>query len=157
MSDEGHDVSTRIEAWFAAQPDLPVERFGERGWLTMLRGEHKRTIPVHVELGTHNLFVQSFFMRAPDENQAQLYEFLLHRQLRTYVLRFALEDTGDVLIVGVLPLHAVTDDELDRLLGQLLVTADEAFDTALRLGFESYIEREQAWRAQVGAPRNPIS
>jgi hypothetical protein len=69
----------------------------------------------------------------------------------------AVADEGDVLLVGVLPNRAVDDAELDRVLGQLLATADEAFDTALRLGFASYIEREQAWRARVGAPRNPIT
>jgi hypothetical protein len=51
----------------------------------------------------------------------------------------------------------VTEDELDRLLGQLLSAADDAFDRALRLGFASYIEREQEWRERSGLARNPIS
>lgn len=140
-----------VDGWFAAHPDLEVERVGSRGWLTVLRGERKRTIPVHLEVGAHVLAVQSFFMRAPDDNEAATYAFLLRRNLRTYVLRFALSAEGDVLLLGVLPLHAVTADELDRVLGQLLSAADDAFDSALRIGFESYIEREQAWRARVGA------
>jgi hypothetical protein len=146
-----------IDAWFAAQPDLEVERSGDAGWLTVLRGEHKRTIPVHLELGEQTLLVRSFFLRAPDENEGALYAFLLRRHLRTYVFRFALDETGDLLLVGVVPLAALTADELDRLLGQLLAAADEAFDAALRLGFASYIEREQAWRASVGQRRNPVS
>jgi hypothetical protein len=82
---------------------------------------------------------------------------LLRRNLRSYTLRFALHPDGDVLLVGVVPLEAVTDVELDRVLGQLLAIADETFNEALRLGFAGYIEREQAWRSAAGLPRNPIS
>lgn len=146
-----------IEAWFAAHPELSAERVGARGWFTVLTGEHKRTIPVHLEPGAHNLIVESFFMRAPDENEAEVYAYLLRRNLRTYLLRFALYASGDVMLVGVLPNAAVTGEELDRLLGQLLVAADESYPPALRAGFSSYIDREQAWRERLGMARNPIT
>jgi hypothetical protein len=151
------DAAATVGAWLTAQPELRAERLAGDAWLLMLSGEHKKTIPVHISVGERETLVQSFFMRAPDENEAALYAYLLRRNLRSYVLRFAVADEGDVLLVGVLPNRAVDDAELDRVLGQLLATADEAFDTALRLGFASYIEREQAWRARVGAPRNPIT
>jgi hypothetical protein len=112
---------------------------------------------VYLEVGGSNLVVESFFMAAPDENQAEVYAYLLRRNTRTYTFRFALYDSGDLMLVGVVPLAALTADELDRMLGQLLVAADESYDPALRTGFSSYIDREQAWRAKVGAPRNPIS
>lgn len=123
----------------------------------MLAGEHKRTVGVTVSIGDHTLTAQSFFMRAPDEDREGVYGLLLRRNLRSYTLRFALHPDGDVLLVGVLPLAAVTDDELDRMLGQLLAVADSTFNEALRLGFAHYIEREQAWRRQSGMPPNPIS
>lgn len=138
-------------------PELHLVREGDDRWFAMLAGDHKRTIPVLLQLGDHTLDVSSFFMRAPDENEAGLYRYLLRRNLRTYLLRFALHPDGDILLVGLLPTAAVTVDTLDHLLGQLLVAADEAFDHALRLGFSSYIEREQAWRAQTGLGRNPIT
>lgn len=146
-----------IDAWFASAEGIEVEREGDRGWLTMLRGERKRTIPVYLELGAHDLVVESFFMRAPDERHGEVYEFLLRRNLRTYTLRFALYDSGDVMLVGVLPRHAVTTDELDRLMGQLLSAADDAYWPAIRTGFSSYIEREQEWRSKMGMGRNPIT
>lgn len=146
-----------VAEWLAAQPELPSERAGEAAWDVMLSGERKRTIPVRLEVGAHTLTLRSFFMRAPDENADELYGYLLRRNLRSYTLRFALHPDGDVLLVGVLPLAAVTGDELDRTLGQVLAVADDAFDHALRTGFASYIEREQAWRAQSGLGRNPIS
>ncbi len=150
-------TAAAIDGWFAAQGDLDVERRGDAGWITVLRGERKRTIPVYLELGAHTLVVESFFMTAPDEHHAEVYALLLARNLRTYTLRFALYDTGDVMLVGVVPRHAVTADELDRTLGQLLAAADDAYWPAIRLGFGTYIEREQAWRSKVGIGRNPIT
>lgn len=154
------DAVEALEGWFAGEPDVSVESIesagGRPGWFTVLRGEHKRTVPVYLELGEEHLTVQSFFLAAPDENQAEVYGFLLRRNLRTYLLRFALTDAGAVLLVGLVPRAAVTPDLMDRLLGQLLAAADEAFNPALRLGFASYIAQEQAWRDSVGAPRNPV-
>lgn len=146
-----------IDAWFAAQPELRVEPVGDHGWFTVLRGDHKRTIPVYVELGARDLTLESFFMAAPDENAAEVFAYLLRRNTRTYTLRFAIADSGDLMLIGIVPRAAINAEELDRLFGQLLVAADETYNSALRKGFAAYIEREQAWRAKVGAPRNPIS
>lgn len=157
MTGMGDDLATIIDGWLAAQDDLPSQRTSDTGWDVLLAGERKRTIPAHLELGAHTLSVQSFFVRAPDENAESLYAYLLRRNLRTYCLRFALHPDGDVLLVGVLPVAAVSGDELDRVMGQLLSAADEAFEHALRTGFASYIEQEQAWRIAAGLGRNPIT
>ena len=42
------------------------------------------------------------------------------------------------------------DDELDRLLGAVLTTADESFNTILELGFASSIRKEWEWRTLRG-------
>ena len=156
MSQDQARAEQALADWFAAQPELPCERL-EGGWLTMLAGERKRTLPVFLEVGEHTLSLQSFFMAAPDERQAELFGFFLRRHLRSYVLRFAVDAGGDVLLVATLPVGAVTVEELDRLLGQLLQLADDTYLEALRMGFASYIEREQAWRARAGLGRNPIT
>ncbi len=150
------DLAGVIDAWFA-ESGLEVERVRDNGWLTVLGGERKRTIPVYLELGDHTLIVESFFMSAPDERHDEVYRYLLQRNLRTYTMRFALYDSGDIMLVGVIPHHAVTAEELDRALGQLLTVADDSYWAAIRLGFTGYIEREQAWREKVGLGRNPIS
>lgn len=150
-------AAAAVSAWFDAHPDLDVERTDRDGWLTTLSGDNKRTIGMFLSLGDHTLIVESHFMRAPDENADALYELLLKRNQRSYVLRFCVYDTGDVMLVGVLPLAAVTHEEVDRIAGALLSTADETYNAALRLGFAGYIEREQAWRASTGLGRNPIS
>lgn len=126
-------------------------------WELSLSGEQRRGMPVRIHVDERTTLLQAFFMRAPDEHHAELYATLLRRHQRSYLLRFALSDDGDVLLLAVVPHAAMTGEELDRLLGQLVRTADESHATALRLGFASYIDREQAWRARVGAPRNPIT
>ena len=151
------DPAATIASWLSDQEGLSSQRTGPAGWDVLLAGERKRTIPAHLELGDHTLSIQSFFVRAPDENAEELFAYLLRRNLRTYCLRFALHPDGDVLLVGVLPVAAISDDELDRVMGQLLMAADEAFEHALRTGFASYIEREQAWRIAAGLGRNPIT
>lgn len=149
-------AAAAIDAWFE-QSDQEVERVGDHGWLTVLAGERKRTIPVYLELGEHTLMIESFFLAAPDERHDEVYRYLLQRNLRTYNMRFALYDSGDVMLVGIIPEHAVTVEEIDRTLGQLLTVADESYWPAIRLGFTGYIEREQAWREKVGLGRNPIT
>lgn len=146
-----------IEAWCAGDGVPEVERLRDDAWFTVLSGERKRAIPLLLGLGERTLVIESHFVRAPDENLAQLYASLLRRHTRTYVLRFAQQPTGDLVLVGVVPVLAVTVEEVDRIVGQVLVTADEAFDEALRLGFAGYIEREQAWRERAGLGRNPIT
>ena len=58
--------------------------------------------------------------------------------------RFAVDASGDIYLDGRLPLHAVTADELDRLLGAVLTYSDESFNTILELGFATSIRREWA-------------
>ena len=155
MARDAQEARAVVERWLVSR-DIDSERDGQR-WMIMLHGEHKRTVGVTVSIGDHTLIVQSFFMRAPDDDAAAVYALLLRRNLRSYTLRFALHPDGDVLLVGVVPLEAVTDVELDRVLGQLLAVADETFNEALRVGFAGYITREQAWRSAAGLPRNPIN
>ena len=146
-----------IEKWIAEQDELEVERLDDHSWVVALAGEKKRTIGLFLSVGDRTLVAQAHFMRAPDENVAALYELLLKRHQRSYTLRFSVEESGDILLVGVVPLRAITIEEVDTLAGAVLTVADETFNAALRLGFEGYIEREQRWRERTGQGRNPIS
>jgi hypothetical protein len=57
---------------------------------------------------------------------------------------------GDIYLVGRLPLDAVTEREIDRILGEVLQYADSSFNPLLELGFSSAIRREWAWRVSRG-------
>jgi Putative bacterial sensory transduction regulator len=65
-------------------------------------------------------------------------------------VHYALDRVGDIHLIGRVALHAVTADELDRVLGQVLEAADGDFNTLLELGFVTSIRREHAWRQDRG-------
>ena len=113
-------------------------------YLVRLAGEHKLATMTWLIAGDHSLQVEAFLCRQPDENHAAFYRFLLERNGRLYGVHFAVDRTGR------LPLAAITDDEIDRLLGCVLTYSDESFNEALKLGFGSAIRREWAWREKRG-------
>ncbi len=100
---------------------------------------------------------ESFFMRAPEEQQERLYRDLLLRQATSYVLRFTLDEAGDLFLVGQVPLRAITAEEVDRIVGTVLDVADAAYLPAVEIGFASSIAAEKAWRARLaeGSARSP--
>lgn len=135
---------------------LSVEAVGEDRWMTMLAGDHKRTIPLFLTLGERSLTVNSLLAASPDEGHAEVYRILLQRNQRPSPVHFALDDEGDLILVGRIPLAALDAVALDELLGLVLSMADETFDQVLRAGFGSYIDHEQRWRAKVGLAPNPV-
>lgn len=131
---------------------LSWERTGPRSFAVTLPGVHKLKTSCNLIVGEHALRIEAFVMRQPDENREQLWSWLLQRNARMYGVAFATDKTGDVYLVGRIGLHAVTEAELDRLLGAVLTYADESFDTMLEIGFGTAIRREWAWRVSRGEP-----
>jgi hypothetical protein len=113
-------------------------------------GEHKLQTSVVLEVREHTLAVHAFVARRPDENREAVYRWLLERNLKLYAVAFAVDAVGDIHLDGRLPLHAVTADEVDRILGAVATYADESFNTLLELGFASAIRREWEWRTARG-------
>jgi hypothetical protein len=126
------------------------ESTGAGSYVVTLPGSHKLKTLCNLIIGDHTLRVEAFVMRQPDENREQLWAFLLQHNARMYGVAFAIDSVGDVYLVGRMPLHAVTPDELDRLLGAVLSYSDESFDPMLEIGFGSAIRREWAWRVSRG-------
>jgi hypothetical protein len=115
-----------------------------------LPGERKLSIPCRLRVGEHALGVDAFVCRNPDENHSGVYRWLLSRNLRMYGVAFAIDRSGDIYLSGRLSLGAVTQEEVDRLLGSVVAYGDEAFNTILELGFASSIRREWQWRLKRG-------
>ena len=115
-----------------------------------LPGQHKLATNCWLVAGRHSLLVEAFVCRKPDENVEEFCRFLLRRNARMYAVAFSIDSVGDVYLVGRLPLHAVTTEEVDRLLGSVLTYADESFDPLLEIGFASSIQREWEWRKKNG-------
>ncbi len=137
--------------------DLDVDPAGEDRWMTMLSGEWKRTIPVLLDLEERHLHVTSLLCGVPDEGHREVYEILLHHTEEPGPVHFALDDEGEVILTGTVPLAALDARAVDELLGSILLTSDEVFNRVLRAGFASYIDAEQRWRDKNDLPPNPVS
>ncbi|MFI1004479.1 YbjN domain-containing protein [Streptomyces galbus] len=119
-------------------------------YVVQLPGTRKLATTVSLRLGRHSLSLNAFVVRHPDENEAGVHRWLLERNLKLYGVSYAVDRLGDVYVTAKLPLAAVTPEEIDRLLGQVLEAADGAFNTLLELGFASAIRREYEWRVSRG-------
>ena len=115
-----------------------------------LPGTKKLQTNCWLVLTPHAMLVEAFVCRRPDEDFEAVYRFLLQRNSRLYGVHYTIDRAGDIHLVGRVARHAVTDFELDRVLGQVLEAADGDFNTLLELGFASSIRREWAWRASRG-------
>jgi Putative bacterial sensory transduction regulator len=138
-----------LEEYLAAG-DLEWDKLRDGVFTADLPGERKLKTPVRMEVGEHAFGIHAFVCRRPDENHERVYRWLLERNLKLYAVAFAVDAHGDIYLDARLPLHAVTTEELDRLLGSVLSYADDSFNTILELGFASSIRKEWEWRISRG-------
>lgn len=141
---------------YLAKQDFEWDEVGRGVFSLSLPGERKLKTPVRLEAGQHSFIIQAFVCRKPDENHEAVYRWLLDKNLKLYAVGFAVDHLGDIYLVGRLPLHAITPDELDRLLGSVLTYADESFNTILELGFATSIRKEYEWRISRGEPTHNL-
>jgi hypothetical protein len=130
--------------------EIDYTREGRDTFVVVLPGERKLKTTVMLTVGKHGVRFECFVCRKPDENFEGVYKFLLKRNRRLYGVAYTLDKVGDIYLVGKISEHAVTGDELDRVLGQVLEAADGDFNVILELGFSSSIKREWAWRVSRG-------
>jgi hypothetical protein len=122
----------------------------ESTFLVTLKGEKKLQTHCALIVGDHSLSINAFVIRKPDENEDQVHHWCLTKNAAMYGLAFAINQLGDIYLVGRLPLDAVNEKELDRILGSVLQYSDSAFNPLLEIGFANAIRREWAWRLTRG-------
>jgi hypothetical protein len=123
---------------------------GLQGVVVELPGERKLKTNTIMSVGQHAVRVEAFVCRKPDENFEGVYKFLLRRNRKLYGVAYTLDNVGDIYLVGRMALHAVTPEEIDLVLGQVLAAVDQDFNTLLELGFRSSIQKEWEWRVKRG-------
>lgn len=123
---------------------------GRPGIVVALPGERRLVTNTLLSIGEHGVRLEAFVCRKPDENFEGVYKYLLRRNRRLYGMAYTLDKIGDIYLVGRMSLPAVSADEIDRLLGQVIEAVDFDFNTLLELGFRSSIEKEWKWRLSRG-------
>ena len=137
-------IEERVDGWLTRELSenpimLAVDRAeGDlRRWYVRLAGEDKDFTTVWLTLDQRTLSYETYMMPAPEENQAQLYEYLLRRNLGFNGAAFAIGPEDAVFLRGQIPLEVVDEDELDRIVGSLYAYVERCFRPALRIGFAS--------------------
>ena len=139
-----------IVARALAGMDAPFVREGDDAFLVTLPGVRRHRTLVWLVVGAHELLVESFVCRKPDENHEEVYRYLLQRNASLRTVAYAVDAVGDIHLVGRLGRDSVTPEEIDTLLGVVLETSDSDFNPILERGFASAIRREWAWRTSRG-------
>ncbi|MCU1371549.1 MAG: hypothetical protein JWO77_2743 [Ilumatobacteraceae bacterium] len=147
--DELVAIEASIDRWAAHElADNPVVDAVERApasegrrWFIRVRGEEKDVYTVWLTLRQRTLHFETYVMPAPEENHGQLYEHLLRRNQRLTGMAFVIGIEDAVFLQGSLPVSAITDAELDRILGSFYAYVEQCFRPALRIGFASRFDR----------------
>jgi hypothetical protein len=119
-----------------------VDRQEELGrWYLRLGGEEKDVVTVWLTIRQRTMHHETQVMPAPETNIGATFEYLLRRNAELYQMRFALGPEDAVYLVGEVPVAAVTEDELDRIVGSSLEYVDACFPTAMTIGFAGRYRR----------------
>ena len=146
----GVDELDAVIAQALDERELRYQHKGVGAFFVTLPGVKKLATNCWLVAGRHAFVIEAFVCRRPDEAHLAVYRFLLRRNAKLYGVHYTIDEAGDIYLVGRLGLDAITADELDRLLGQVLEAADGDFNTLLELGFASSIRREWDWRVSRG-------
>jgi hypothetical protein len=138
------DIEQQIDGWlqgFQAENDA-IEAI-DRGegddvrWYVRMRGEAKEHTTIWLTLGQRTLRYETYVMPAPQENVAQVHESALRRNERLVGAHFAIGVEDALFLRGELPLVALNEAELDRVIGSLYAYVEQSFPALIRLGYAS--------------------
>ena len=135
---------------FLTSHDLDFDRQGENTFMVTLPGEKKLQTHCALVVGDHSLSINAFVIRKPDTHEDAVHKWCMTKNASMYGISFAINELGDIYLVGRLPLDAVNAQEIDRLIGSVLQYSDSSFNPLLELGFADAIRREWAWRVSRG-------
>ena len=132
-----------IDNWTSREKDsnpmlLAVDNDSEeRRWYVRMKGEEKTTTTVWLTLRQRTLHYETYFMPAPEENVAACYEYLLRANHGLFGMKFAIGPEDAVYLVGQMPLGAIDEDELDRIVGASWAYSERYFRPAMAIGYAS--------------------
>lgn len=110
---------------------------GERRWYVRLLGEEKEFFSVWFTLHQRTLHYETYFMPAPAEQRAEVFDYLMRRGAKLYGAAFVIGSEDAVYLAGQLDNRHIDAVELDRVIGSLYMTTESCFRPAMRLGFAS--------------------
>ena len=140
-------LSQLVDRWTAKEKSqnpllLAVDHDpGLRRWYVRMRGEEKTVITVWLTLRERTLHYETYFMPAPEEQVEACFEYLLRSNLTLFGMRFAIGPVDALYLVGQMPLSAIDEDELDRIVGSAYAYSERYFAPAMSIGYASKFRR----------------
>lgn len=119
----------------------PEPAFRSR-WYVRMAGESKEFTTIWITLGQRTLRYETYVMPAPEENALNLFDNLLRRNDRLIGAHFSIGAEDAVFLRGDLPLSALSEAELDRIVGSTYAYVEQSFRPLLRIGFASRFRDE---------------
>ena len=111
-------------------------------WYVRMRGEEKEFTTAWLTLGQRMFRYETYVMPAPEENQQALYENVLRRNDRLVGVHFSIGEEDAVYLRGELPTPVVAKGDIDRILGTIYATVEQAFKPLLMIGYASRFSGE---------------
>jgi hypothetical protein len=144
-------LERQIDEWLAGfastNPAIEAVDRGEGDelrWYVRMLGEHKEHTTVWLTLGQRTLRYETYVMPMPVDNVAAVHEMALRRNERLVGAHFAIGVEDALFLRGELPLAALSEAELDRVIGSLYAYVEQCFPAMIRLGYASHFARQEA-------------
>ena len=109
----------------------------ESRWYVRISGEDKDNSMVLFTLGQRTLHFETYFMPSPEENQQDVFQYLLRKNSKLYGVSFGVGSEEAIYLSGQINSKVISSDTLDWVLGTIYKAVEECFKPALRLGFTS--------------------
>ena len=106
-------------------------------WYVRMTGESKDFTTVWITLGQRTLRYETYVMPAPEENLPEFFDNLLRRNERLVGAHFSIGAEDAIFLRGDIPLRALNESELDRIVGSVYAYVEQCFRPLLAIGFAS--------------------
>ncbi len=132
----GDLVRTITQAW-VDDPDSDVVWSGEHEgrWGIRMAQRCRDFTTVWFTVGARTVGFEAYVLPSPPHRAAEVYRLCLMRNWRTWPAALALDQRGDIFVIGRIPLADLTPATLDRAVGAVYETIELSFRPILELGF----------------------
>ncbi len=150
------DALAIVQTW-ATEHELTAAAAGDGSLSVVVPGSQRLRIPVVFTHTPQALVIESFVMRATDEDATAVHAFMLQRNSKAFGIAYAIDASRDVYLVGRIPLASLSVDIVDQYVGNLVSMADGDFNRLLELAYPEAIAREWRWRLSRGEPTENLA
>ena len=104
-------------------------------WYVRFGCDGRDAATIYFDVHQRSVHYELYFLPSPPGHHLELYEWLLRRNHGFYHARFSIGPDGDLYLTGRLAFEHLTEDELDRVIGELYAITETWFQPALRIAF----------------------